>query len=154
MASVWKGSCSAPPCLSCICFTMGQELVLPHCHGSGIIPSRRLAKMFWKARGFTGTGADCFRALGLGPRQFPWDCLFMAAAVSVAVITWCCATVCPRNPSTMWCWSSCTACVSQSCKIAIFSPKETGLQCFYVLHTATASCTSSFFWYSVECFPL
>lgn len=48
--------------------------------------------MSWKARGFTGTGADCFTALGLSPRQFPWECLFMAVAVgAVAVLTWCCA---------------------------------------------------------------
>lgn len=72
-------------------FYHGPGYVLPCCRGSGIIPSRQLARMFWGVRGFTGIGASCFTALGLSPRQFPWDYLFMAAAVrAVAVLMWCC----------------------------------------------------------------
>lgn len=52
-------------------------------------------------------------------------------------------SVCPRNPSTLRCWSSCIAYVSQSWEIAMFLPKETGLESFYVPHSASASCTSS-----------
>lgn len=59
----------------------------------GSFPADHFARMFWKVRGFSGTGAECFTALGLNPRLFPWEGLFMAAAVSaVAVLTWCSAT--------------------------------------------------------------
>lgn len=32
---------------------------------------RPLARLVWKARGFNGTGADCFTLVDLSPTQFP-----------------------------------------------------------------------------------
>lgn len=74
-------------------------------------------------------------------RVFVYGCSCQCCVNVLLFHSW---SVCPRNPSSISCWSSCIACVSQSCKTAMFLPKETSLQCFYGPHSATASCTSSF----------
>lgn len=137
-------------------FYHGQELVLPCCHGLGIIPSTPFARTFWKARGFTGTGADCSTALGLSPRHFPWECLFMAAAVS-AVLTWCCATAdhcaqgtqapCDARVAALLAWARA---VNQPCSY----PKKQAYSVFidHIQQLQVALAASC--WCSVECFPL
>lgn len=136
MASVCMGPSSSVPCDSWVCFTVGQGPVLPRYHDPGTVPSRPLASLFWKARGFNGTGADCFMAVGLSPRQFSWVYLFITIGVTaVALLMWCCATAdqrakvtqaqCDAGVATLLAWSRDTV---QPC----FLPKETGLECFYI----------------------
>lgn len=138
MDSVCMEPSSYLPCDSWVCFTVGQALALPHYHGSGTTPSRPLG-MFWKARGFNGTGADCFMAVGFSPRQFSWACLFITIDVTAAaMLTWCCAMVDQHAKITqaqqdtgvatllMWLRD-----VTQPC----FFPKETGLLWFHIHHT-------------------
>lgn len=144
MASVWIGSSSSPPCDFWVCFTVGQGLVLSRSHVPGTVPGRPLASLFWKARGFNGTGAECFMEVGLSPRWFSWARLFIRVDVTaVAVLRWCCAVAdqhakvtqaqCSAGVFTLlvWCRDGTQLC---------FLPKEY----FCIPYSVTASCASNY----------
>lgn len=98
-------------------------------------------RFYWyRCRLFHGTWPQS-QAVPLGVFVYGCSCRCCSCVDVMLCRSW---SVCPRNPSTLWCWSSCIACVSQSCEIAVFLAKETGLESFYVPHSAAASCTSSY----------